>query len=171
VPANFPPTTGLPDVTTKVVPIVEYRCARCGVCLAARPAEADGWLRCPQCGCAGLPPEPPRSPRPWGWVRRRESLGDDVLDVGPDKAAESETSVASTEAEPSYRSKRTAFAPGSPRRIMAASLFFVMLLLALLSQLDGARVTARSFILFAAVSLFLALLPSRARRSGVRGHG
>jgi hypothetical protein len=60
--------------------IVAYRCPNCQAALEARTSEAQGWLRCPKCGRASLPPDIVRMPRV---DRASASPGEDILVIGP----------------------------------------------------------------------------------------
>ena len=123
--------------------IVEYQCPTCGAALEARSSETYGWLRCPSCGRASLPPEHMQVPRP----RHREPLGNDVLVIGPNRSGAS--------------GGRSGFRPGSVRRIVASTALFLSLFLALLAWLEQERVVVRLFGLIALGCLVCAVLPSR----------
>ena len=48
-------------MSSEVVPTTTYSCPNCHVALDAPAGAWDGWLRCPSCGRASLPPEPARA--------------------------------------------------------------------------------------------------------------
>jgi DNA-directed RNA polymerase subunit RPC12/RpoP len=139
VPGLWDPSVGTDEITF----IVEYQCPACGAALEARSSETYGWLRCPRCGRASLPPEHMQAPRP----RRREPLGDDVLVIGPDH---SQTAAG-----------RSAFRPGSVRRIAASTALFLSLFIALLAWLEQGRAVAWLFSVIALACLVCVLFPSR----------
>jgi hypothetical protein len=124
--------------------IIDYDCARCGAALEARSSPAEGWLRCPQCGRAGLPPPYMNTPRP----RARAPLSDDVLFIGP---------TAADAAQP----RRSGFGPGSLRRISTGSALFFVLLTAYLGLFQHNSPGAWVFGTVAAILLVLALIPPR----------
>ena len=124
--------------------IVEYDCVRCGARLEAKSSQADGWLRCPQCGRAGLPPPYMKVPRP----RARAPLGDDVLVIGPLPPG-------------ALRPGRSGFGRGSVRRISGALALFFLLLTAYFVLLDKFSLGARIFGLITLVCMVLAVLPVR----------
>jgi DNA-directed RNA polymerase subunit RPC12/RpoP len=126
--------------------IVEYRCPRCDAALEARSSQSYGWLRCPRCGRASLPPEHMRAPRP----SVRSPLGDDVLIIGPERPRGS-------------ASDRASFRPGSFRRIAGATALFLSLLIALLSLLEQDRIGALAFFFIALISLAVSVYPARPR--------
>ena len=128
--------------------IVEYRCPRCGAALEARSSQAYGWLRCPQCGRASLPPEHMRTPRP----SVRLPLDEDVLIIGPDRPGASASAIG-----------RASSHPGSFRRIAGASALFLSLLIALLGLLEHDQSVAVVFSLVAMVCLAIAVYPARPR--------
>jgi hypothetical protein len=129
--------------------IVEYDCARCGAKLEAKSSQDDGWVRCPQCGRAGLPPPYMKAPGPR--PRVRAPLGDDVLVIGPIPQG-----VA--------RSGRSGFGPGSVRRISAASALFLMLLTACLMLFHQYQHDAWIFGLLALGAACLAVFSPSGRR-------
>jgi hypothetical protein len=133
-------------VATEITFIVDYHCPRCDAALEARSSQSSGWLRCPRCGRAGLPPEHMRAPRP----RAHASLGDDVLIIGPVPPDASATG-------------RSSFRPGSFRRIACASALFLSLLIALLSLLEHDETGAWVFALIALAFLAFTVYPSRPR--------
>ncbi len=45
-------------MSSEVVPTTTYSCPSCHVRLDVPPGHWEGWLRCPSCGRASLPPEP-----------------------------------------------------------------------------------------------------------------
>jgi hypothetical protein len=47
-------------VSSEIVPTTTYSCPRCHVELDTPSGRWEGWLRCPSCGRASLPPEPER---------------------------------------------------------------------------------------------------------------
>jgi DNA-directed RNA polymerase subunit RPC12/RpoP len=126
--------------------IVEYRCPRCDAALEARSSQDYGWLRCPRCGRASLPPEHMHAPRP----RARVPLGADVLIIGPERPGASATG-------------RSSFRPGSFRRIAGATALFLSLLIALLSVLEEDRIGALVFTLIALACLAFSVYPARPR--------
>jgi DNA-directed RNA polymerase subunit RPC12/RpoP len=133
-------------VATEMMFIVEYRCPRCDAALEARSSQSYGWLRCPRCGRASLPPEHMRARRPSG----RIPLGDDVLIIGPERPGASAAA-------------RASFRPGSFRRIACASALFLSLLIALLSLLEHDETGAWVFALIALAFLAFTVYPSRPR--------
>ena len=63
--------------------VVAYRCPNCQAALEARSSEAQqGWLRCPKCGRASLPPELERTSRVDPGLASA-AMGDDILVIGP----------------------------------------------------------------------------------------
>jgi DNA-directed RNA polymerase subunit RPC12/RpoP len=137
-------------VATEITFIVEYRCPRCGAALEARSSEAYGWLRCPQCGRASLPPEHMRTPRP----SVRLPLDEDVLIIGLDRPGASASASAIG---------RASSHPGSFRRILGASALFLSLLIALLALLEHDQPVAVVFSLVAMVCLAISVYPARPR--------
>ena len=137
-------------MATEFTFIVEYHCPRCEAALEARSSQSSGWLRCPRCGCAGLPPEHMRSPQPQS-RSRPPYLSDDILLIGPPRPGASRTG-------------RSSFPPGSFRRIAGASALFLSLLIALLSLLEQDRVTASAFTVIALICLAVSVYPSRPPR-------
>jgi DNA-directed RNA polymerase subunit RPC12/RpoP len=135
-------------MATEMTFIVEYRCPRCDAALEARSGEAFGWLRCPSCGRASLPPEHMRTPRPR--TRPSEPPGDDVVIIGPDPTGADATD-------------RSPFRPGSFRRIAGASALFLSLLIALLSLLEQDRIGAMVFTVIAVLCLVFSAYPIRPR--------
>ena len=133
-------------MATEMTFIVDYRCARCDAALEARSGQAYGWLRCPRCGRATLPPEHMKTPR----RRDRTPLGPDVLVIGP------EPSRTSSPARSSYPS-------GSFRRVAGASAMFLSLLIALLSLLEHDQIGSSVFAIIALVCLAVSVYPARAR--------
>jgi hypothetical protein len=81
-------------------------------------------------------------PRP----RRREPFGDDVLVIGPDHAK---------------AAGRSAFRPGSFRRIAASTALFLSLFIALLAWLEQGRGVAWLFSVIALACLVCVVFPSR----------
>jgi hypothetical protein len=124
--------------------IVEYDCVRCGARLEAKSSQADGWLRCPQCGRAGLPPPYMKVPRP----RTQASLGDDVLVIGPLPPG-------------ALRPGRSGLGRGSVRRISGALALFFLLLTGYFALLDAFGLGAWVFGLITLVCLVLAAFPVR----------
>jgi hypothetical protein len=139
-------------VATEITYIVEYPCPHCGALLEARSSQIYGWLRCPRCGRAGLPPEHMRVPR----NPAREPLGDDVLIIGP---------------EPADKRKSAARGPGGVRRMTSASALFLSLLIVLLALLEQDRITAGLFTLVALVCLVVSLVPVSGTKTGAGGQG
>ena len=105
--------------------------------------QAYGWLRCPRCGRAGLPPEHMRVPRP-------PAPGEDVLIIGPERPDRSARG-------------RSSFRPGSFRRIASATMLFLSLLIALFSLLEQDRIGAWVFTGIALVCLAFLVVPARPR--------
>lgn len=137
-------------MATEMTFIVEYRCPRCDAALEARSSEAFGWLRCPNCGRASLPPEHMRPPRARPRARPSGSSGDDVVIIGPDPPGADATA-------------RSPFRPGSFRRIAGASALFLSLLIALLSLLEQDRIGAMAFTVIAVACLAFSVYPVRPR--------
>jgi DNA-directed RNA polymerase subunit RPC12/RpoP len=133
-------------VATEMMFIVEYRCPRCDAALEARSSQSYGWLRCPRCGRASLPPEHMRSPRP----QARWPPGEDVLIIGPEQPGRSPAN------RPSSRH-------GNFRRIAGATALFLSLLISLLSLLDQDRISATIFALIALACLAISVYPARRR--------
>src|SRR4051812_14557409 len=79
-PTLVPSATGPRIVASASTLSVEYHCPCCGAALVARSSQTFGWLRCPRCGRAGLPPEPVLAPP----VRTDKPPGDDVPLIGAD---------------------------------------------------------------------------------------
>ncbi len=123
--------------------IVEYRCPRCDASLEARTSQADGWLRCPRCGRAGLPPEYMKASPPGA----RALLGEDVLIIGPDSPDDP--------------------ARGRPpfRRLTSLLAMFMSLLIVLAAVIVQNELAAASFTLVSLVCLAVALYPARRNRS------
>jgi hypothetical protein len=132
------------SIEDEITFIVEYDCVRCGARLEARSSQADGWLRCPQCGRAGLPPPYTRVPRP----RTRAPLGDDVLVIGPGPPG-------------AARPGRSGLGPGSVRRISGAAGLFALLLTAYFALLDQFSLGAWVFGLLTLACLVFAVIPWR----------
>jgi DNA-directed RNA polymerase subunit RPC12/RpoP len=135
-------------MATEMTFIVQYGCPRCDAALEARSSQTYGWLRCPRCGCASLPPEHMRTPR----TRTPVPIapGEEILIIGPER---------SREAAPD----RASFRPGSFRRIAAATGLFLSLLIALLSLVEHDRVVAMVFALVALACLAVSVYPARPR--------
>jgi hypothetical protein len=131
--------------------IVGYPCPNCRATLEARSGDAYGWLRCPKCGRASLPPEHMRET-----PAERPPLGDDVLVIGP---SPEDRRVATVGASP-HRSR--AF-PGGFRRIAVATGLIISLTFVVISVLDGNVLNAMIFGVVGLV-LFGVLLQSSRRR-------
>ena len=54
---------GVANVSTQLEETVTYSCPQCKAQLEAPPGSWDGWVRCPACARAFLPPETERLPR------------------------------------------------------------------------------------------------------------
>jgi hypothetical protein len=87
--------------------IVTYRCPSCQAALEARTSEAPGWLRCPKCGRASLPPDTVRMPRR---DPASASPGEDILVIGP--------AIEFPGMEPGAGEATRAYPAGSVRRVV-----------------------------------------------------
>ena len=111
------------DVNPEIIFIVTYPRPRCLTALEARTGAARGWLRCPSCGRASLPPDhmrttprfPPATP------------GEDVLVIGPS----ADDRLARRGAASPFRSRS-----GWARRIALGSLMFLSLIRLFFAVLD-----------------------------------
>src|SRR5262245_59725752 len=129
--------------------IVNYRCSRCHAALEARTADAQTWLRCPECGRASLPPEHMRSlPRPIA------SPDEDVLVIGPDPLGPRTGANGSLGA-----SGRT----GSGRRIAMAVGILISFTMLMISFLDGNATNVAIFGVSTVVLLAVAAYLGRER--------
>ncbi len=136
-----------PEITS----IVGYPCPRCRAMLEARSGDAYGWLRCPKCGRASLPPEHMREPPP-----ERPPLGDDVLVIGPSVEDRRDAPIGASP-------RRSRAFPGGVRRIVVAAGLIVSLTLLVVSVLDENALNAMIFGVVGLV-LFGVLLQSSRRR-------
>ena len=130
--------------------LVAYRCPQCRAELEARSGLAQGWVRCPKCGRASLPPEHMRAAP----AARPTAGGDDILVIGP---------------EPELRPLRR---PGSvspePTSDFARSILFrlgliLAVILALVSLLDRNQANAAFFGFLALLILVFWAIPPRRR--------
>lgn len=96
--------------------IVTYPCPGCQASLEAKSRATQGWLRCPRCGRASLPPDTVKPPP----LDSDPSLDDDVLVIGP--GAKEDGAPLRVAAASRY--------PGGARRVtMAVSLLITLTLL------------------------------------------
>jgi hypothetical protein len=132
-----------------------YSCPHCRAELETGFDRWQGWLRCPACGLAGLPPEPVRLPS-IERVVARATVGDDVF-VIPDASDRSGIGQRHAPTAPSSGSGLT------PARLVIRTGFFVSLALAFLAFLNH-QTTNMMILGFLVVVFFLLMLPRPNRR-------
>jgi hypothetical protein len=132
--------------------IVGYPCPSCHVMLEARTSDSYGWLRCPSCGRASLPPEHMRTtPR----ERPPMAVDDEILVIGPSNGYPAMTPVARSP----YTRRRPRHRRGV-RRVTVASGMILSLTLLVVSVLDQNAINAMIFgIITLAIFGFLLLSP------------
>jgi hypothetical protein len=138
-------------VESEITFIVAYRCPQCQAELEARSGLAQGWVRCPKCGRASLPPEHMRAVL----GARPVAEGEDVLVIGPGTDVRFLSPVETASTAPMGVSGRSVF--------FAAGCFvsFFLLLISLLDQ------NPTNTTIFAFLSLLFPVLwaiPIRRRR-------
>jgi DNA-directed RNA polymerase subunit RPC12/RpoP len=138
-------------VEPEITFIVAYRCPQCQAELEARSGLAQGWVRCPKCGRACLPPEHMRVPLGARTATvKTTTVGageeDDVLVIGPGSDIRFLTPVETVVPAPTTVSGRSAF--------FAAGCFlsFFLLLISLLDQ------NSTNTTIFAVLSLIFPIL-------------
>ena len=139
-----------PDITF----IVGYPCPRCHAMLEARSGDTCGWLRCPECGRASLPPEHMRTSPP----RRPPPKGGDVLFIGP--SPEIEAGAGPSGMTPAFRRPRRSRHrrhPGGVARVAMATALILSLTGLVTSLLDRNALGA-AILGFITLILFGALL-------------
>ena len=131
--------------------IVGYPCPRCHAMLEARSSDAYGWLRCPRCGRASLPPEHMRMP-----PREMPPPPEDVLVIGPSPEYPGMSPVHSN-------SRRSPRPSGGVRRLVVATGLILSLTLLVISFLDENALNAMIFGVITLVIFGFLLLSSRRR--------
>jgi len=128
--------------------IVSYQCPRCHAALEARASGPPEWLRCPECGRAGMPPEHNRGPRP--------PIDADTLVIGTFTTPPAELPIRPRAMAP----RPSGVVPRNPTaRVVLGSGFFLSTFLFIFSMLDSKAVNATLFGVTAATSLFLLARP------------
>jgi hypothetical protein len=141
-------------VEPEITFIVAYQCPACRAALEARSGLAQGWVRCPKCGRASLPPEHMRTVPRAGAVTAPAGEGDDVLYIGPGSGARALNPVDSAAPAPASISGRSVFFGAG---------FVLSLFLALVSILDRNTINAGVFGFLALLMLALWSIPIRRR--------
>jgi hypothetical protein len=136
-------------VPTEIEFIDTYACPHCRAELETGFDRWQGWLRCPACGLASLPPEPAKFP---GIERAlaRATVADDILVISdsPDRSPVTER----------YRPSAAGAGSGiAPARLVIRTGFIVSLVLAFLAFLNH-QTTNMTILAFLTVVFFVLLL-------------
>ena len=149
-------------MATETLIYPRYSCPHCGVSLEARIDRWQGWVSCPSCGGAGLPPERVR-------IRTRERRRHESSGQLPPEAK-------AIERNHGLSHEPTAWVPASPPRqpsspassaprLIASTGLFVSAFLMLVAYLDRSTHNLAIFGCLTVISL-LALLRIRSRSRG-----
>jgi hypothetical protein len=142
-------------VSTETASTVWYSCPQCRAQLEARLDFWDGWMRCPVCGRASLPPEPVASPDAG---QRFAASNSDGPAPGAGVSGDNPLNLDAPEPAITFRSSHT-----SPARLIFTTGFVLSLVLALISFLDVKTVPTAIFG-FLAIVFFLMLLRTPRKR-------
>jgi predicted Zn finger-like uncharacterized protein len=141
-------------VEPEITFIVAYQCPACRAALEAKSGLAQGWVRCPKCGRASLPPEHMRAVPRARATTEPAGEGDDVLFIGPDPGPRTLNPIDSGSPAPVSISGRS---------VLFGAGFVISLFLALVSILDQNTINAGIFGFLALLMLALWSIPFRRR--------
>jgi hypothetical protein len=144
-------------------PALKYACPHCRAGLESRVRAWQGWLRCPSCGKASLPPEPAvPAPQVSSWPNLPEDRLDSALSTAPDENPSAPDGPAVIGAGRSLM--------GSPARLIFVTGFGVSLFMLLIEFLEN-QISGMAIFGFLSMVFFLLLLRTTSGSSSSQTNG